>query len=129
MSTAFSEFIRNAPFTEKKAVYLKVIDDSIKRQYAFLDTDLPYQQHSATSKAAAERIEPRAGTQRALVLAHLRDMEDCGATDEEMQRIMPMSANSQRPRRQELVKAGWVVDSGRTRKTASFFDAVVWVAV
>lgn len=98
-------------------------------QTAFLDTPAPYQQHSATSKAAAERIEPRAGTQRAFVLDHLRDMEDCGATDEEMQRVIPMSANSQRPRRQELVKVGLVKDSGRTRKTASFFDAVVWVAV
>ncbi|MBK5204334.1 MAG: hypothetical protein JJD98_02685 [Polaromonas sp.] len=88
----------------------------------------PYQHHSATSKAAAEAIEPRAGTQRARVLDHLRDMEDCGATDDEMQRFIPMSANSQRPRRQELVKVGLVVDSGRTRKTAADQDAVVWIA-
>lgn len=97
-------------------------------QSIFLEHAAPYQHHSATSKSAAEAIEPRAGTQRSFVLDHLRDMEDCGATDEEIQNILPMSANSQRPRRQELVKAGLVVDSGRTRKTASFFDAVVWIA-
>lgn len=94
----------------------------------FLEREAPYQRHSATSKTAAMAIEPRAGTQRYRVLAHLRDMEDCGATDEELQRFIPMSANSQRPRRQELVKAGLVVDSGRTRKTAAYFDAVVWIA-
>lgn len=97
-------------------------------QSIFLEPAAKYQRHSTTSKAAAVRIEPKAGTQRHAVLAWLRDMKTCGATDEEMQRVIPMSANSQRPRRQELVEDGWVVDSGRTRKTASFFDAVVWIA-
>lgn len=97
-------------------------------QSIFLDRPAPYQHHSATSKAAAESIEPRAGTQKSLVLHYLRRMKDCGATDEEMQRILPMSANSQRPRRQELVKLGLVVDSGMTRKTDSGLDAVVWIA-
>ncbi len=86
----------------------------------------PYQRHSPTSKAAAEDVEPRTGTQRALVLSFLRGRGVTGATDEEMQNCIPMSANAQRPRRGELKSL--IRDSGRTRPTASGNQAVVWVA-
>lgn len=88
----------------------------------------PYQRHSATSKAAAIGIEPKAGTKRAQVLDFLRDHPE-GATDEEMQQCIPMSPNTQRPRRVELLTAKLIKDSGRTRKTVGGDDAVVWVAV
>ena len=88
----------------------------------------PYQRHSATSRAAAIGIAPRAGTKRAQVLDFLRSHKE-GATDEEMQECIPMSANTQRPRRCELVAAKFIKDSGRTRKTVGGDDAVVWVAV
>lgn len=88
----------------------------------------PYQRHSATSKAAAIGIEPKAGTKRAQVLDFLRDHPE-GATDEEMQQRLPMSPNTQRPRRVELLAAKLIKDSGRTRKTVGGDDAVVWVAV
>ena len=89
----------------------------------------PYQRHSRTSRAAAVGIEPKAGTKRALVLAFLRGCGPAGATDEQMQRDIPMSPNTQRPRRVELVAARLIRDSGRVRDTAGGDAAVVWVAV
>ena len=89
-------------------------------------TALPYQSHSATSAEAAERAEPRSGTDRAKLLAILRDAPD-GLTDCEMQRWMLSS--TQRPRRVELVRAGLVEDSGQTRPTISGRKATVWRAV
>lgn len=88
----------------------------------------PYQRHSATSRAAAIGIEPKAGTKRALVLEYIRSCSAQGATDEEMQQCIPMGPNTQRPRRVELVAAKVIKDSGRTRKTVGGDDAVVWVA-
>jgi hypothetical protein len=90
---------------------------------------IPYQRHSQTSKDAALRMAPRAGTKRAELLLFLRDQGAAGATDEEMQYSVPMSANTQRPRRVELVQGGYVVDSLRTRKTISGDEAVVWIAI
>lgn len=89
----------------------------------------PYQRHSRTSRAAAKGIEPKAGTKRAMVLAFLRGRGAIGATDDEMQRLIPMSANTQRPRRVELVASGLIVDSGMERDTSGGAGAVVWVAV
>ena len=91
-----------------------------------IDFAAPYQRHSMTSRAAAERIEPKLGTKRAIVLAFLRS--NGGATDEEMQRSIPMGANTQRPRRVELVAARLIRDSGKTRATSGGDQAVVWEA-
>ena len=88
----------------------------------------PAQRHSATSVAAAEAIAPSAGTLRYKLLTWLRDRGEVGATDEEMQLGVPMAASTQRPRRGELVAAGYVKDSGSTRSTKSGRAAVVWVA-
>jgi hypothetical protein len=95
----------------------------------FDDPAPPYQHHSETSRAAAERIAPTAGTKRADVLAYIKECGACGATDEEMQRGMPMPANTQRPRRIELVQMGFVKWGGATRATVSGDHALVWVAV
>lgn len=48
------------------------------------------------------------------------------STDEEMQSGIPMGANTQRPRRVELVNKGMVADSGNTREGSSGKLAVVW---
>lgn len=88
-----------------------------------------FQSHSPTSRAAAFRAEPAAGTKRWILLQYLRGCGPTGATDEEMQRHAPMSANTQRPRRVELVQGGLVKDSGHVRKTLGGDDAVVWVVV
>ena len=87
---------------------------------------LPFQKHSATSRAAAESVV-NAGTLRALVRDFIATSED-GATDEEVQTALGLAGNCQRPRRRELQKAGHVIDSGRTRATQSGRQAVVWIA-
>lgn len=87
----------------------------------------PYQAHSETSRSAAERIAPRAHTMRGQVLAYLQACGANGATDEEMQLRMPMPANTQRPRRIELVANGFVRSNGQTRATRSGDHALVWV--
>ncbi len=89
---------------------------------------LPYQANSATSKAAALSAEPTAGTKRAILLSFLRGRGAEGATDEEMQLTLPMAQNTQSPRRGELVKGLFVIDSGKTRKTVGGDDATVWIA-
>lgn len=95
----------------------------------FGDMPPPYQAHSGTSRGAAKRIAPLAHTMRGQVLAYLQRCGADGATDEEMQARMPMAANTQRPRRIELVADGFVRSSGRTRPTRSGDFAVVWVVV
>jgi hypothetical protein len=87
-----------------------------------------YQRHSKTSKAAAWAIEPKRASGRGILLAFLRSRGPMGATDEEMQRWAPMNDNTQRPRRGELVKGGFIHQSGTTRATTSGHDAVVWLA-
>jgi len=89
----------------------------------------PFQTHSMTSFDAAKAIEPKAGTLRAMVLDYIRRTGQSGATDISMQAWIPMDPSTQRPRRIELLKAGLIKDSGRTRKTASGRQATVWVAV
>jgi len=87
---------------------------------------LPYQPHSATSRAAAEQAEPSAETCRSLVLAYLRGHP---ATDEQIQFALRMPGNTERPRRKELVAAGLVRDSRRKRETKSGALATVWECV
>ena len=87
-----------------------------------------YVRNSDTSRAAQASAEPKAGTKRALVLAFIRGRGADGATDEEIQRELPMSPNTQRPRRVELVDARLIRDSGRRRATLGGDMAVVWEA-
>ena len=89
----------------------------------------PAHNGTATSNEAAVRIEPAAGTLRALVLDFLIAQSAHGATDEEMQTACKINANTQRPRRQELERGGWIRRTDRTRPTASGRDAVIYVAI
>jgi len=89
---------------------------------------LPFQPHSATSRAAAEEAEPAAGTQRAKVLAYIRECGFHGATDEEIQTALQMNPSTQRPRRVELVR-DLLITSGGTRPTRSGRAAQVWRAL
>lgn len=82
-----------------------------------------------TSNAAAERIEPTAGTLRAQLLEYVRRCKTHGATDEEMQIALTMNPSTQRPRRQELEKMGWVARTTHTRLTKSGRHAVIFVAM
>ena len=74
----------------------------------------------------------RTGTARRRVWDLIRGAmhwPDPGATDEDIARYIHMNPSTVRPRRLELVEAGLVRDSGRTRKTRSDREAIVWVAV
>ena len=85
----------------------------------------PTQAHSQTSIAAATQIKKAIGPLHKEILNHLA-MCQLGATDEEMQIALDMSANTQRPRRRELELTGRVIDSGKTRRTKSGREAVIW---
>jgi hypothetical protein len=79
-----------------------------------------------TERAAAELIEPKTGTQRAAVLAAIAAAPD-GLTDEQIADTTGLYLYSAAPRRTELVKGGWVHDSGERRTTSRGTPAVVWV--
>lgn len=79
--------------------------------------------HPATSRAAALAIAPRTGTQRRKVLNAIAYKP---RTDEELQADLRMNANSERPRRVELVEGGWIKDSGLRRPTAAGGESIVW---
>lgn len=89
----------------------------------------PAQAHSKTSKAAAEQIEPFTGTERGRVLTFIRGCEERGATDDEIQHALMMNPSTERPRRVELVRMGFIRDSGRVRPTQTGRAAVVWIQV
>lgn len=89
--------------------------------------DPPAQRHSETSIAAAEAIKPRVEIYRERILAEIKRSGALGRTDGELQEQLNMNGSTQRPRRIELVDAGLVRDSGRTRKSASGRACVVWV--
>ena len=97
-------------------------------QLSMFDTPdtLPYQPHSETSKSAALAAAPRAVTHRAMVL-ELLSRKIGGLTDEEVQSALKIKPpGTARARRVELVKAGKVRDSGKTRQTSSGRAATVW---
>ena len=83
-----------------------------------------------TSNAAAERIEPMTGTLRRKMLDYLRTCGDAGATDEQIQFACSINANTERPRRQELEKMGFIRRMDRfTRPTRSGRSAVIFIAM
>jgi len=104
----------------------------IKKKSASGYVGAPYAKGSSTSKAAAVAILPKMGPKRRLVydciLEYSMNPKYKGLTDEEAQRILHMTANTQRPRRGELVEAQLVKDSGVERKTLSGNPATVWIA-
>jgi len=61
------------------------------------------------------------------VLEFIASRSWAGATDEEIVIGTGIIQNTERPRRRELVLAGDVIDSGKTRKTFTGRQAVVWV--
>ena len=79
-----------------------------------------------TSRDAAARHLPRSGTARHRVLDALGRARGAGATDEELVAHLAMNANTQRPRRVELVEAGYVRASGVIRQTTGGDRAIVW---
>ena len=71
-------------------------------------------------------LTPRSGSKRQKIYNAIKLFG--GMTDEEIERTLEMSGNTVRPSRVSLVRDALVMDSGRTRKTISGNDAIVWVA-
>lgn len=85
---------------------------------------------SATSKAAAESMEPRLSVMQDMVLILIREAGSHGATDAEIQvgaNTSLMTNSLLRPRRCELLAMGKIKDSGTTRKGPSGKPMTVWV--
>ena len=78
-----------------------------------------------TQKAGAA-ARPRRGTQRFAVLAAIAASD--GLTDDELGRATSLTYPQFSPRRRELMAAGLVQDSGRTRPSSLGGDQVVWIA-
>lgn len=78
-----------------------------------------------TSTEAARRITTCVRAQHRRLLDLLAAHPD-GLTDEQMQDLLGMNPNTQRPRRGELVTMKLVVKAGRRRETKSGTPAEVW---
>lgn len=82
---------------------------------------------SETSRAAAAAIRPAVSEiQRRIMLAVIGSAD--GLTDGELQRHLSLSGDTERPRRVDLVRRGFLADSGEKResKPGSSRLAVVW---
>lgn len=87
--------------------------------------------HPETSYAAANSVRLCTGTARRRVMQLLADAFaniGYGLSDEEIQEALGMSPNTERPRRVELVRAGYVMDSNCRTTTMSGREAILWVA-
>ena len=78
-----------------------------------------------TSRQAAEKLEPSAGTIRAAVWQAIKDNQ--GMTDYELETLLRGKHQTISASRRSLVLDGWIVDSGMTRKNPQGNDCIVWV--
>ncbi len=77
---------------------------------------VPYQRHSATSRDAAILVSEKPTKivqDRQKILAMVR--RSGPMTDREIQAALEMPGDTERPRRIELVRAGWLIDTGERR--------------
>ncbi len=86
--------------------------------------NVPGFQNETTSRAAAEAMEPKAGTYRAKCLAVLR--RGVPKTADEIAEVLNESILTIRPRVTELYKLGYIDDTGQTRLNESGKAAIVW---
>lgn len=82
-----------------------------------------------TSREAQRSVKPDVQRYRDSVLSFIRGMGTDGATDDQMQDVIPMNPSTQRPRRIELAQDGLIIRSGDKRKTRTGRRADVWIAV
>jgi len=85
----------------------------------------PWQEHSKTSQDAAFAKKSTAAAQRESVFQAICD-SPCGLTDGEIQRLLGISGDSERPRRVELATDRRIREAG-TRLSLAGRQAVVWV--
>lgn len=96
--------------------------DAVANGYGLVRND-----HPETAQEAAKAIKLRSGTQRAAVLIELfMARHSGGMSDEMLQAVLGLGASSERPRRVELCRMGFVEDSGKRVHTSTGREAVVW---
>ena len=87
----------------------------------------PFIAASETSRAAAERIRPLSSIARQRVYDAILASGERGLTDAEIRELTGLVSDTARPRRRELVKGGFVRDSGRERPSPSGRPMQVWI--
>lgn len=88
---------------------------------------LPFVRGSATSEDAAAAKRGSASSDQERVYAFISGRWIAGATDDEIEEILGMRHQNASARRNALVRAGRVKDSGLRRPTRSGREATVWV--
>lgn len=81
---------------------------------------------SDTEHEAADLMTPKAGTLRERALNAIASAGDAGLTDHELSETTNVYLYSIAPRRGELLRLGWVEDSGTRRLTPGGVHAIVW---
>ena len=61
------------------------------------------------------------------IMQYLEKMGDHGATDQEIENAIGRPGNTVRPVRGDLVRKGFLRDSGKWRPTVSQCPAIVWI--
>lgn len=97
-------------------------------QSVFADTEgKAHRGAGRTERAAARKVRFGTGTQKRLIYDAIAAAGDQGLIDEEIAVLPGVKDTAHRTRRNELVKAGVVKDSGRTRLTDSGTESIIWV--
>ena len=84
-------------------------------------TSLPFAAGSETSREAAERMAEQPARIRRDHESILNVLLSGPKTDKEIQSILNMSGDTQRPRRGELVAMGRVVNTGQRRERSTLW--------
>ena len=100
---------------------------SSTEDYPFYNGTPPHQAHSETSKEAAIAALPNAATFRARILEFIRKRGAEGATSDECQAEFHLAHQTGSARVAELLQGGFIIESGRRRKTRRGRDADVLV--
>jgi len=84
--------------------------------------------HPQTSRDAVKKARMTSGSRRKTIFDLIKRHREMGLCDHEIIDLTGLSPNTARPTRISLMKDGFVVNSGRTRKTPEGNDAIVWIA-
>jgi len=79
-----------------------------------------------TSIMAANNALPKTGSLRRKVYEYILAQGLRGATDQEVENTLHLDGNTVRPTRLSLIKDGYIVDTGTTRKNANGNECIVW---
>jgi hypothetical protein len=82
-----------------------------------------------TSIAAAEKVLPKTGSLKRKVYEFILNQGLRGSTDQEIEKTLQIDGNTVRPTRISLVRDGYLIDTGTTRKNQHNNECIVWRAV